>query len=111
MVKITATELTIAIPTGIEHLALPVKRFVDAMVFKLHAHRAKGKWEELDLNSTLLLLKGEVGELTDAIDSNNSTEILLESADVANFAMIASCIATERLITNKQGKQECQSAE
>ena len=42
------------------------------------------------------LLRDEVHELHVAIDKGNTTEIVLEGADVANFALIATAIALER---------------
>ena len=73
-----------------------IRRFVDAMRYKLEKNRFKGRWEDLDLGDALNLLQKEVYELTVAIDKGNMIEILLEAADIANFAMIVSAIAIER---------------
>lgn len=99
-------ELKVNVPHNLEHVVVPLKRFIDAMVYKLHIHRSKGRWEKLDLEKTLLLLEDEVKELRNAVEEGNSTDILLESADVANFAMIASSIALERMVSQILNKKE-----
>lgn len=70
-----------------------MKTFVDAMRYKMIKNAHKGRWEDLDLKSALQRLKEEVKELETAINQNNEIEIILESADVANFAMMVSNIA------------------
>lgn len=67
--------------------------FIDAMRYKAWRNRHKGRWESLSLQDTLKLLRQEVDELEEAIAGGNTIEILLESADVGVFAMIASSIA------------------
>ena len=69
---------------------------MQAMIYKLKVHSSKGRWEELDLQTTINKLLGEVAELRLAIESGNHIEIMLEAADVANYALIAGSIATER---------------
>jgi len=67
--------------------------FMDAMLYKLNHNRHKGKWEDLDLKATLKKLRDEVDELEKAMHEGNAIEIILEAADVANYAMIAANIA------------------
>jgi len=66
------------------------------MLYKLEVHSRKGRWENLDLDQTVQKLEGEVSELTDAMVEGNHIKIILEAADVANYAMIAASIAVER---------------
>lgn len=73
-----------------------IRRFVDAMRYKLRKNAHKGRWEDTDLDEALNLLRKEVEELHGAIIGGNMIEILLEAADIANFAMIVSAIAIER---------------
>lgn len=73
-----------------------IRRFVDAMRYKLKRNAHKGRWEDIDLQDALNLLYKEVEELRVAILHGNMIEILLEAADIANFAMIVSAIAIER---------------
>lgn len=73
--------------------------FVDAMRYKLAVNRHKGtsqSWDGLNLDMLLAKLSGEVEELREAISGGNCTEIMLEGADCANFAMIISHIAIRR---------------
>jgi len=70
--------------------------FQDAMRYKLEKNAHKGRWERLTVQEALAFLKQEVVELEEAIAKGNNVEIIMESADVANFAMIAAVIATER---------------
>lgn len=68
-----------------EDILLP---FVDAMRYKLSANRHKGKrWDENTLEQLFEKAKAELDELQEAIAGGNRTEILLESADLSNFAM------------------------
>lgn len=74
---------------------LPIKRFTDAMRYKLKVNAKKGRWEDLTPEKALALLKREVEELEEAIKHGNIVEVMLEGADVANFAMmIADIVAT-----------------
>lgn len=73
-----------------------IRRFVDAMLYKLKVHSAKGRWENLDILNILGKLDGEVKELRYAVSEGNTIEVVLEAADVANYAMIASSIKVER---------------
>lgn len=93
--KAPPVEMIVNVPAGLAHLVPDLKRFVDAMVYKLNKNNHKGKWEEMTITRTLQLLKGEVDELTEAINEGNDIEIVLEAADIGNFAMIAASIAVE----------------
>jgi phosphoribosyl-ATP pyrophosphohydrolase len=73
-----------------------LRRFIDAMLYKLKVHSSKGRWEKLDLEQTTRKLDGEVKELELAIIDGNHIEIILEAADVANYAMIVASISVER---------------
>jgi NTP pyrophosphatase (non-canonical NTP hydrolase) len=73
-----------------------IRRFMDAMRYKLDVHKGKGRWEDMSIEKAMELLMGEVEELGDAIRKGNLIEVMLEAADVANFAMIISTIMLER---------------
>ena len=72
-----------------------LRPFVDAMRYKLasNKHRGKRNWQDLSPEALLNMLKKEVNELEEAIKSGNQIEILLEAADVGNFAMMVSNVA------------------
>lgn len=89
-------KLTINIPEGCEQYADDIRRFVDAMVYKLDVHKNKGRWENLTVAQSIDLLRKEVIELDSAIIGGNMIEIILEAADVANFALICSSVAIAR---------------
>ena len=72
------------------------RRFVDAMKYKMRRNAHKGRWEDIGLIEAQILLNKEVEELKEAIRDGNMVEILLEAADVANFAMIVSAIAIDK---------------
>lgn len=84
------------IPPGVEQYAPDIARFVEAMVYKLGVHANKGKWENMPITRALELLRGEEKELTEAVQRGNMVEIMLEAADVANYALITSAIAMEK---------------
>jgi len=86
----------ITIPPEVEQYAPDIARFVDAMVYKLGVHAKKGKWEAMPIERALELLRGEEKELTEAVARGNMVEVMLEAADVANYALIASAIAMEK---------------
>lgn len=72
-----------------------IRRFVDAMIFKLAKNAHKGRWEDTSSREAFSLLEKEVQELRDEL-GGNMVAVLLEAADVANFAMIVGAIAIER---------------
>lgn len=81
-----------------------IRPFVDSMRYKLAVNRHKGTsadWEKLDPDALLKRLADEVEELREAIAGGNCTEIMLEGADIANFAMIISYIAIRRAAAGK----------
>lgn len=88
--------IEVAIPPEVAQYAPDIQRFVDAMVFKLSVNAHKGKWEDRGQAVNMGLLQKEVVELTEAINRGNMVEIMLEAADVANFALIASAIAMDK---------------
>ncbi len=57
---------------------------------KLVLNNHKGDWRTLSDEELLELLKQEVEELREALSNNElySTDIIMECADVANFAMM-----------------------
>lgn len=72
-----------------------LRPFVDAMRHKLASNKYKGKrnWEDDSPETLLKRLKEEIDELEEAIKGGNQIEILLEAADVGNFAMMVSNVA------------------
>lgn len=88
--------LCVSIPPEVEPYTNDIRRFIDAMVYKLRVHHKKGRWEELSIQRVLELMTGEEAELRQAVDGGNTVDVLLEAADVANYAMIAASIAVER---------------
>lgn len=80
--------LNITIPANCEPYANDIRRFVDAMIYKLSLNASKGRWEKLSVLDMQAKLSLEVTELNEAIENRNTVEILLEAADVANFALI-----------------------
>lgn len=70
-----------------------IRTLTDAMRYKLYVHRDKGFLEDgqglqYDRDDLLNRLEDEVQELRDAIEDENRIEVILECADVANFAML-----------------------
>lgn len=80
--------LNIYIPDEMQHYAPELHAFFDAMIYKLHHNAHKGKWEDLDLEYACHRLDEENAELREALTQGNTVEVILESADVANFALI-----------------------
>jgi len=87
--------IVINIPEEVEQYAPEIRRFVEAMVYKLGVHSKKGKWENVSVIDCLGKLDGEVAELRQAVQRGNMVEELLEAADVANYALIISAKAME----------------
>ena len=84
------------IPPEIGPLRHEFRRFVEAAIYKLRKNAHKSKWEHGDINQAFAQMQEEIEELRQAISEKNSIEILLESSDVMNFAMIIASIATEK---------------
>ena len=92
----TMGTVTIALPKELDGYEQDLRRFFDAMVFKLRKNAHKGRWESYTLEQAIGLLDVESLELRRAINLDNCVEITLEAADVANFALIISAIGIER---------------
>jgi len=92
--------LTIEMPDEMVMYAGDIHKFVDLMIHKLHKNMHKGRWDNMSVIGAFNELNHEVDELIDAIRSNDTNEIYLESADVANFAMIIASITRERGVDN-----------
>lgn len=88
--------VTINLPRELDGYEDDLRRFFDAMVFKLRKNAQKGKWNDYTLEQAVELLDVEVLELRRAVNMDNCVEITLEAADVANFALIISAIGIER---------------
>lgn len=74
-----------------------IRRFIDAMIYKLERNAHKGRWEDLSLEKAFDLLKREVCELDVEVKGDrNMVRTMLEAADVANFALIVAAIVMER---------------
>lgn len=74
-----------------------LSRMVEAMRYKLHANRKKGVWENITIEQALQFLRDEVDELEEALTTSNRYEIIMECADVANFALILSDVLLREL--------------
>ena len=98
--------LNLYVDPKIANLTPRLKLFFEAMLYKLTRNAHKGQWENLNLKSSVKQLEGELNELTAAIDTGNSVEMLMEAADVANFAMIVADIATDKTPIKDQ-KHDC----
>lgn len=94
-----ATVITLFIPDELEHVAGDIRRFMDAMLYKLrlNSHKSNGrKWADATQGQRFDKLLRETEELRDAICERNAVEVLLEAADVANFALILANSALEK---------------
>lgn len=89
-------QITFNLPPEVEQYEHDIRRFVDAMVYKLRVHAKKGRWEDLPAAKALELLNGECIELAQAMHEGNTVETMLEAADVANYALIIASIIVER---------------
>lgn len=98
MVQPSKTSITITLPVGCEPYVNDIRRFVNAMVYKLGINAHKGRWETLNLQGEYDKMLTEVEELRLAMEGRNTVDILLEAADVANFALI---IASKELDGDK----------
>ena len=88
--------MQISIHPKIADLEPRIKLFVEAMVYKLYKNADKGAWEDLDIDDAFARLREETVELEEAIDRSSNIEIMMEAADIANFAMIVADIATDK---------------
>lgn len=85
--------IVVRIPASVAPFAGDIQRFMDAMVYKLEKNAHKGRWADRGSIDNLELLRKEVAELEEAIHENNLVKVMLESADVANFALIQAALA------------------
>ena len=90
------TSVTVRIPPELAGYEADFKRFWDGQVFKMRRNSHKGKWEDVPLDRALTGLDGEVAELKDAVINGNVMEIMCESHDVANMALIVAAIGLEK---------------
>jgi len=73
-----------------------IRRFVDTMTYKLEKNVHKGKWEDLDMTTAFRRLMDETEELRhEVVNGSNTLKVMLEAADVANFALIIAAMAIE----------------
>lgn len=89
-------ELTFNLTPEVEPYRHDIRRFVDAMIYKLDRHAKKGRWEDRPIGDMFPLLLGEIKELEEAVAAGNTINTLLEAADVGNYALIIASIAVER---------------
>ena len=82
------------------HYEREIKMFADAMRYKLTLNSSRGKWEDTTIGYVMEKLRREVKELEEAIAKGSMVEILLEGADVANYAMIASHLAMREVMAD-----------
>jgi len=73
-----------------------IKQLTDAMRYKLKKNAHKGRWEDLGLSDVIKRLREETDELEEAALSGSEIEIILEAADVANFALMVVNIAMKK---------------
>lgn len=64
-----------------------LKLMAEAQRYKLRKNAHKGYLGNLPPNELLRRLKDEVAELEEAASRNNTFEMMLEAADIANFAL------------------------
>lgn len=77
-----------------------IKQLVDAMRYKLKKNAHKGRWEDLDVANAIRRLREETDELEEAASRDSTIEIILEAADVANFALIVANLAMKKAAEN-----------
>ena len=87
--------LQVYMPPEIGELRHELRRFIEATFYKLRRNAHKKAWDKVDLPKLFKLLRDEVDELEQAVAEKNSIEILLEGADISNFAMFIAAAAME----------------
>lgn len=87
--------IAIRVPPELRDYYPSLIRFFDAMIFKLRRNAHKGKWEKVPLLRAMSALDNEAAELREAVSHGNTSEILMEAADVANQALIVAEITLE----------------
>ena len=83
-------------PAELAPMAEDLARFFADMVLKMAKNAHRGRWPNAELKNTFDHLVSEVKELRDAILNESDEAVRLESADVANQALIVGCVAIER---------------
>lgn len=72
---------------------LAVDRFAHAMKTKLAIHVGKGDWSDVSFHTLMDKAMEELKELAIAHASGNTSEVMLEAADVALSVMMAADVA------------------
>lgn len=90
------SNISIFIPPELERNEIAIKRFFDAMVYKLRKNASKPSFERSDAAHCIARIKSETEEMEQAIAEGNIVETLLEGADIANFALLAATSAIDR---------------
>lgn len=85
--------VVVPLPRALEGYEPQLKAFFDAMVYKLARNAHKGKWEGATIRDMIQRGREELDELEEAVRGGNTLDIILESADAANFAMMAASVA------------------
>lgn len=80
--------IRVHLPDEVAHYEPELRKFFELMVQKMYVNRHKGFGEGVDLSTFLGLIKGELDELTNAIDNEGQFQALVECADVANLAAL-----------------------
>ena len=89
--------IEIYVPPELNELGIgpDLQRFFDAMIYKLRRNASKGRWENFPIEAAFQRLDEERQELDVAIATHSTSEVLMEAADVANFALIIANISLE----------------
>lgn len=87
----------ISLPPKLKGYGPQIRAFIEAMVYKLEKNAHKGKWEDMSPRDAAKWVAGEAKELEAAVAGGNSFAIILEAADVANFALMACDAAMRRM--------------
>lgn len=86
--------ITIHLPDEIAHYEGDLRFFFDLMVFKLNLNRHKGFGEGKDPTDLADRADDELTELRDACERGSQADVVMEAADVANFAWLtALCVS------------------
>lgn len=80
--------MQIFVPPELKNEEADIKRFFDAMIFKLRKNADKRGFDTATVTGCVDRMNEEIDELTAAISEGNDLEIILEAADVANFALL-----------------------
>jgi len=85
--------IDIHLPDGIAEYGPDLRRFFDAMVMKLYFNRHKGFADGCHPIEMCDKASDELKELRDALLHKSQEDVVLESADVANFAWLTALVA------------------